>query len=327
MGSRVTARGRDKASKFSLSPNNVRTRIDKKKLNDLMLSIKEFNEVLEPIIINKSNEVIAGGRRWRAAKELDMEIDWIQKEYDEAKDEIFDSGAENMLHYEMDSDDKVKMTIKLKDEFNCELEEIANKMGVEIQTIRKWYNKGKGPKAIIPEDEKRKLEDAKKKKKEKTKQESLSESEKRIQETDETKKLKKQAKEKWDSLTLKRSSVVRRIIDSPHFTKNIGEILDFIEFSKETTLRMLEDIYKDVNKGIPVNLEFRKQISNHISECILRTVRVPKVMMGKITPIMKRRKMDFSEVAIESLMLWLRKWSLEEDWEGELSKELPEIFK
>ena len=42
---------------------------------------------------------------------------------------------------------------------------------------------------------------------------------------------------------------------------------------------------------------------------------------------MKRRKMDFSEVTIECLMMWLRKWSLEEDWEGELNKELPEIFK
>jgi len=43
--------------------------------------------------------------------------------------------------------------------------------------------------------------------------------------------------------------------------------------------------------------------------------------------LIRRRKIDFNIAINESLLLWLNKWSLEEDWEGELSRELPEIFK
>lgn len=43
--------------------------------------------------------------------------------------------------------------------------------------------------------------------------------------------------------------------------------------------------------------------------------------------LMRRRKIDFNIAINESLLLWLNKWSLEEDWEGELKKELPTILK
>jgi len=46
-----------------------------------------------------------------------------------------------------------------------------------------------------------------------------------------------------------------------------------------------------------------------------------------ILRLIRRRKIEFNIAINESLLLWLRKWSLEEDWEGELNEELPKIFK
>jgi len=323
MGSRVIGRGKDKASKFSLSPNNVRTVLDETPFLDLKLSIKEFNEVLEPIIINTKNEVVAGGRRWKAAKELDMEVDWIMKEYDSPKDEILDSLAENTLHHEMDTEDKIRAAVKLKDEYGMSLREIAPKIGVSFETIRIWYNYAKGPKSIIPEEEKAKIEAEEKKK---GRQTTLEEVHKEIKEKKEILEKKKKAKEIWDSISLRKASIVGRIIDSPHFTKDIGKILEFLEFARKAKLRILEDIYKDLNKGIEVNWEFRKEISENLDQYLMRTVRMPKILMEKIKPILKRRRIDFSEFIIEASLCWLRKWSIEENWEGELKKQLPKAL-
>lgn len=327
MGSKVIGRGRDKASKFSLSPNNVRKKIDKQKLLDLMVSIKETGEVLEPIIINTKNEVVAGGRRLRAATELNIEIDWTMKEYDGEVDEILDSGQENLLHHEIDVDDKIRMAMILIDKHHLLRKTIALRMGVDIQTVKSWYDKGKGPQEIDPEEEQRKLNEEENKKKETDSQESLEESEKRIAKLKEIAERKGIAKEMWDAMPLRRTSVVGKIIKTSQFKDDIEQIIDLMKFSKEAPLHMLEDMYKDLRRGLPVDLEFKKEILEHPKEYMFRTVRVHKLIMKKMKPIMKRRRIDWNAGILEALLLWLKKWSIEENWEGELSRELPEMLK
>lgn len=45
-----------------------------------------------------------------------------------------------------------------------------------------------------------------------------------------------------------------------------------------------------------------------------------------ILRLIRRRKIDFNIATNETLLLWLNKWLLEEDWESELNKELPTIL-
>jgi ParB family transcriptional regulator, chromosome partitioning protein len=57
-------------SKIIPNPKQPRTIFDKEKLTELATSLKEIG-IIEPIIVNKKNdlfEIIAGERRWRAAK-------------------------------------------------------------------------------------------------------------------------------------------------------------------------------------------------------------------------------------------------------------------
>lgn len=54
---------------LTLSPNNARKDINEKALERLTTSISSFNEVLSPLIVNTKNQIVAGQRRWKAAKE------------------------------------------------------------------------------------------------------------------------------------------------------------------------------------------------------------------------------------------------------------------
>ena len=56
-------------NELTLSPNNARKDLNEKALERLTTSVASFNEVLSPIIVNTKNEIIAGQRRWLAAKE------------------------------------------------------------------------------------------------------------------------------------------------------------------------------------------------------------------------------------------------------------------
>jgi len=50
-----------------------------KALEQLTISVTEFNEVLEPIMINTKDEVVAGQRRWLAATKVGLkEIEYIR---------------------------------------------------------------------------------------------------------------------------------------------------------------------------------------------------------------------------------------------------------
>ncbi len=117
-----------------ITPNNYQPRRDfnKEKLQELANSIKEHG-VVQPIVIRTGNnnkyEIVAGERRWRACKILDMEkIPAIIKDFsDQQVTEI--ALIENVQREDLNSIEEAWAYKTLLDEFNLTQEILSKKLG------------------------------------------------------------------------------------------------------------------------------------------------------------------------------------------------------
>lgn len=321
---------------LTLSPYNVRKQLNEKALEQLVMSVNYFEAVLHPIVINTKNQVVAGQRRWLAAKEVKLPFIYcIVKEYDDPSDEIKDSLVENQVRRDLDSREKGEAIIYLHDERNGTFEEIAEFLGMGISTIHRWYREATGPEALQQEEIEIELEQEKakeekkleKKEKEKKSQPTIYESTKDTDKLRERNEAKKKALDLYHTFGMKTGEMLRQIIDSNQFKDDMYKIMKLLEYTRDDILplRTLTDIYKDIKIGLPADLDNWKEL--HESDTEMRTVRARKILMKKLKPIMKRRRLNFHHVIEEALVDYIRKWSLEEDWETEVKKEIPEAFK
>tara|TARA_B100000579_G_scaffold317482_1_gene267052 strand:+ start:774 stop:1616 length:843 start_codon:yes stop_codon:yes gene_type:complete len=128
-----------KTNKLSLSeiiPNKYQPRkiFDEEILNDLSNSIKERG-VIQPIIVRKSNsenskyEIIAGERRWLAARKAGLhEIPVILTEADDLKSLEF-AIVENVQRHDLNPLEEAQGYKKLIDEFSYDQEKVSKFIG------------------------------------------------------------------------------------------------------------------------------------------------------------------------------------------------------
>ncbi|MBL7071504.1 MAG: ParB/RepB/Spo0J family partition protein [Candidatus Omnitrophica bacterium] len=119
------------------NPFQPRENFDKKRLDELVQSIREKG-VIQPVIVREKDgdyELIAGERRLRAAKELDLtQIPIIVKE-------VSDVGAlelsliENIQREELNAIEEAKAFNRLMNEFGFNQEEVARAVGKDRTTI------------------------------------------------------------------------------------------------------------------------------------------------------------------------------------------------
>jgi len=319
-----------KTEDLTLSPNNVRKDVNEKALERLTTSVSSFNEVLSPIIVNTKNQIIAGQRRWLAAKEAGIpKISCTVKEYKDDYDEMMDSLTENDLHRDVSSREKGMTIIKMHDKGNRTFEEISIALGRPVSTVHNWYKEATGPNPLREKDIKKELDKVKakekeekdKKDKEKREHPSLEKVVKKSERDFEKEKSRKTAKSIYETFGLRTANVVRRIVESPRFKNDMHKILKFMEYARDfIPLHDLEDMYKDIKNGLPVDLEFRKELWEKKAEYKFRTIRVRKTLLGKMREIMKRRNVDWLVAIDEAFRDWMEKWSLEEDWEHDRKK-------
>ena len=127
------------ANKLSLSeiiPNRLQPRknFDKENLEDLTNSIKEQG-VIQPIIVRKSNfenskyELIAGERRWLAAREAGLhEIPVVITEADDLKSLEF-AIIENVQRHDLNPLEEALAYKKLIDDFSYDQEKVSKFIG------------------------------------------------------------------------------------------------------------------------------------------------------------------------------------------------------
>jgi len=126
-----------RSERINRNPLQPRENFDRKKLDELISSIKEKG-VLQPILVRAKEdgyEVIAGERRLRAAKALGMrEIPVIVRDVSDI-DALQLSLIENIQREELNPMEEAKAFQRLIDEFGFTHEDVAKAVGKERATI------------------------------------------------------------------------------------------------------------------------------------------------------------------------------------------------
>ena len=117
--------------------NQPRKEFDKDALSELANSIKQYG-ILQPIIVQKNEdmyEIIAGERRWRAAKEAGLtEVPVIVRDYDKQKVmEI--SIIENIQREDLNPIEEAMAYQSLMEEYGLKHDELAEKVSKNRSTI------------------------------------------------------------------------------------------------------------------------------------------------------------------------------------------------
>lgn len=122
-----------------IEPNQYQPRkhFSDESLEELADSIKEHG-VIQPIILrrmNKGYQIVAGERRWRAAKIAGLtEIPAIIKDFDERK--VMEIALiENLQREDLDPIDEAKAYKSLMEQFNLTQEDISRKVGKSRSAI------------------------------------------------------------------------------------------------------------------------------------------------------------------------------------------------
>ncbi len=119
------------------NPYQPRGEIDEKDLEDLVQSISRRG-VLQPIIVTPKNgeyEILAGERRWRAARKAGLEkVPVIAREAD-SKEHLFVALIENLQRKDLNCIEEAEAYRCLKEDFGLTQEEIANQVGKKRTTV------------------------------------------------------------------------------------------------------------------------------------------------------------------------------------------------
>jgi len=119
-------------SKIVANPYQPRTKFDEDALNELAASIKEIG-IIQPITLRKIDgdeyQIIAGERRWRAAKVLGIEEVpvFIKKTSPQGMLEL--AIVENLQRYDLNPIERAQSFQRLQREFNLSTSEVAQRIG------------------------------------------------------------------------------------------------------------------------------------------------------------------------------------------------------
>lgn len=128
---------RIKLTKIEPNRNQPRKRFEEDALNELSESIKEYG-LLQPIIVTKKDdyyEIVAGERRWRAAKKAGLEeIPVIVREDDERRNKEI-ALIENIQREDLNPIEKALGIKSLMDEYGLTQQRVAEILGKARSSI------------------------------------------------------------------------------------------------------------------------------------------------------------------------------------------------
>ena len=122
-----------------LEPNPLQPRgiISPESISELVESIKEHG-ILEPLIIAKTPagyQIIAGERRWRAARILKLEYVPAIIKQTNPQQMLEMAIVENVQRKDLNPIERAKAFLRLKDEFNFDNHQIAKKVSKSVPYV------------------------------------------------------------------------------------------------------------------------------------------------------------------------------------------------
>lgn len=201
------------------STNNRTDPISERDKLELNNSIAEVG-VVEPIILNENNEIVGGQLRWTSALVNNLaSVPYIKIKFHDKFSERIASILQDYHHHPLSDKDKGLFVRRCVEEDKKTLQNIADSLGIEIQTVRSWLRWDQVPE-IIEKNEK--------------------------------------LKQTYFKLPFKKRIATESILSRSPYKDDQEKAIEIIEFASEAPLRELEQARKDVVKRTPVDAEKRK---------------------------------------------------------------------
>jgi hypothetical protein len=269
---------------LKLSPNNNRTfPITEKEKAEMKSSIDNIG-VVEPIIINKNNEIVSGGLRWAGALASGVDkIPFIRMDFPSDYEERIVSLLQDYFKHMITARDRKRFVEnQLKTLFSGTKEEfkkskwwsphgdkritrIANDLGVNEQTIRRWLEWEEIPCEL--------------------------ETKPKLIET-------------FLEQNAKKQSVLRSILKTPQFKNDEKKQEELMEFSEEATLGEVQDVRKDAGDGVPVKISER--LERTMQRAVLLEFKIPATLDHEFSKILTQLNLDRTTVLVELIENYIK---------------------
>ena len=259
---------------LEVSNNNPRRILpESEDLDEMCKNIKTIG-MLEPIIINKENQILAGQLRWLCALKNDfkevpvivVDTEEIAKQTGKPKNvvETLIALSSDMFKFKLKADDKHRAIGLLKKE-GLKTSEIAENLGVSERSVVMWLGRAKLPEAL-------------------TSQSQIT---------------------KFLKLPIKKRDYLKSILRAPHIKNNDYLKNKVLEFGMEAKVRDLQEVAKDVGEGITVDWDYRIQEAKKDEKKVLVRLRFSEVLWEQFLNFLREKKIDRQKFFVAVL-----KWAL-----------------
>jgi len=248
---------------LTLHPCNFRSNFPDPDFPRLVESVKALG-VVDPPIIDEKNRVVAGSRRWRASLEAGLEkIPCRLRKGLTDEDSAIISLLENEYKYDISNEERNKFVKYLVHERGYTLKEIASKLGIGYGTVLSWYTWDQVPSPLVGTE----------------------------------------LEEKLKKIGRRKRKEIEATINVPRIRRDKETAVKLAKHLVDMPYRVVEEVKKDVQKGLVVDLELWKDIHEKPKEYTLRQIRIPVSFEKELIERYKREGRDFLSGVLDDLRL------------------------
>jgi len=238
-----------------ISPWNVRQIAPEMEIDILANSLKVAGINIVPIVLDENNEVIAGGRRYLAAKKAGIKQLFAIRKPMTDKERLVYSMIENVVRLDLHPEDKFNFALKMR-QMGFKVKEIAAILGVHRLTVTEWLKWHDIPPIL--------------------------------QETEE-------GARKYQELSQRIRKKVRPILKKEPFRSDVDSAMKLMDVAEKGPSREVEQIQKETNLGLYPNMEYHEEIAEHQEEYSLHHIRFRKDLEARLTVLFRRMGHGFSD--------------------------------
>jgi len=235
-----------------IAPTNVRTEeISKEELDIMVYSVKAVG-IKEPLIINRDNEIVSGGIRWRAALRAGLRrVPCVVRDFTSKYEERLTCFMQDYLKHPLTDMERAEFVKKCIKEDGKTIEEIARDLGVIPETVKRWLRASEIPE-IVKQDQ-------------------------RLLDT-------------WIKEAGRKKLAVKRMLETRQFKQDPQKAMKVIRELPNTPLRTVEQMSKEAIKGLYIDVDYRRMLDE--GDTTLIELRCPTALYNRFVRKLKDDQRD-----------------------------------
>jgi len=245
--------------------NNRRDEISESEKLEMRDSVSEIG-IVDPILINMNNEIVAGQLRWASALAAGLKsVPFIRKDFKDKFSERIASIVQDYLHHPLSDEDKGNFVKKCLQVDGKTIPDIAKKIGVSELTIRNWLKFEDVPDNIKDDP---------------------------------------QTVQTFLDLAIQKKNAATAILSRAPYKNDVQRSLKVVELISKAPMRDVSQMRKDVVRSTTIDEVAR--MNRLVESSVVMEIRIPKTLDFAFRQKIKAQKLDFVETVIKLIQDFVR---------------------